>query len=140
MNSLNTHIKLLIPTFLVLFFFLMIRRPPRSTLFPYTTLFRSDSVRRRNVFPSCRCGDLPAHRITDGCLDCRVYGGGDDCRSPLGVRPSRLLTASAVVQTVLLAKQTRLSDGGPGRRTRADCRCAIRQARPLEHTIVWRIF
>src|SRR2546421_6705891 len=26
----------------VLFFFLMIRRPPRSTLFPYTTLFRSD--------------------------------------------------------------------------------------------------
>src|SRR5690348_17590343 len=26
------------------FFFLMIRRPPRSTLFPYTTLFRSGSV------------------------------------------------------------------------------------------------
>src|SRR2546421_6283254 len=26
---------------LVVFFFLMIRRPPRSTLFPYTTLFRS---------------------------------------------------------------------------------------------------
>src|SRR2546423_6220042 len=28
------------------FFFLMIRRPPRSTLFPYTTLFRSQPVRR----------------------------------------------------------------------------------------------
>src|SRR2546429_5935921 len=27
--------------FTILFFFLMIRRPPRSTLFPYTTLFRS---------------------------------------------------------------------------------------------------
>src|SRR6202040_4382106 len=27
--------------FSLLFFFLMIRRPPRSTLFPYTTLFRS---------------------------------------------------------------------------------------------------
>src|SRR2546422_7005811 len=26
------------------FFFLMIRRPPRSTLFPYTTLFRSEAV------------------------------------------------------------------------------------------------
>src|SRR6266508_5975178 len=26
------------------FFFLMIRRPPRSTLFPYTTLFRSNAV------------------------------------------------------------------------------------------------
>src|SRR5215510_16121292 len=29
------------------FFFLMIRRPPRSTLFPYTTLFRSGAVLRR---------------------------------------------------------------------------------------------
>src|SRR3989449_10030351 len=28
-------------SFMLLFFFLMIRRPPRSTLFPYTTLFRS---------------------------------------------------------------------------------------------------
>src|SRR2546426_12624808 len=28
-------------TFFLFFFFLMIRRPPRSTLFPYTTLFRS---------------------------------------------------------------------------------------------------
>src|SRR5256885_12148485 len=27
--------------FILYFFFLMIRRPPRSTLFPYTTLFRS---------------------------------------------------------------------------------------------------
>src|SRR6266567_5781347 len=32
---------------LFFFFFLMIRRPPRSTLFPYTTLFRSQTVRRR---------------------------------------------------------------------------------------------
>src|SRR2546423_9741609 len=30
------------PTNISLFFFLMIRRPPRSTLFPYTTLFRSE--------------------------------------------------------------------------------------------------
>src|SRR2546425_2723832 len=29
-------------TLLFIFFFLMIRRPPRSTLFPYTTLFRSE--------------------------------------------------------------------------------------------------
>src|SRR2546427_9047168 len=29
------------------FFFLMIRRPPRSTLFPYTTLFRSNSAAGR---------------------------------------------------------------------------------------------
>src|SRR3989440_1238610 len=31
----------------IVFFFLMIRRPPRSTLFPYTTLFRSNGGRRR---------------------------------------------------------------------------------------------
>src|SRR2546429_3178359 len=30
---------------LLIFFFLMIRRPPRSTLFPYTTLFRSGRAR-----------------------------------------------------------------------------------------------
>src|SRR5437899_4523677 len=29
---------------MVVFFFLMIRRPPRSTLFPYTTLFRSKTI------------------------------------------------------------------------------------------------
>src|SRR2546429_6111237 len=28
-------------SYIIFFFFLMIRRPPRSTLFPYTTLFRS---------------------------------------------------------------------------------------------------
>src|SRR3712207_7804287 len=32
------------------FFFLMIRRPPRSTLFPYTTLFRSLERRATNHF------------------------------------------------------------------------------------------
>src|SRR5882724_12324963 len=32
-------------SFFLSFFFLMIRRPPRSTLFPYTTLFRSDRPR-----------------------------------------------------------------------------------------------
>src|SRR5258705_4668898 len=39
----------------LLFFFLMIRRPPRSTLFPYTTLFRSARAGSR---PGCRrtCG------------------------------------------------------------------------------------
>src|SRR5256885_11101374 len=34
-----------------LFFFLMIRRPPRSTLFPYTTLFRSGWCAPRRTAP-----------------------------------------------------------------------------------------
>src|SRR3712207_7884908 len=32
-----------------MFFFLMIRRPPRSTLFPYTTLFRSERTREEHL-------------------------------------------------------------------------------------------
>src|SRR2546428_8883748 len=39
--------------FVLFFFFLMIRRPPRSTLFPYTTLFRSPMRRRSR--PGSRC-------------------------------------------------------------------------------------
>src|SRR5256885_13219978 len=39
----------------IMFFFLMIRRPPRSTLFPYTTLFRSD-VPRHAARPQGRRG------------------------------------------------------------------------------------
>src|SRR5476651_522265 len=44
--------------YLNLFFFLMIRRPPRSTLFPYTTLFRSPRPRTKSLLsrhrpPSC---------------------------------------------------------------------------------------
>src|SRR2546429_7090142 len=42
------------------FFFLMIRRPPRSTLFPYTTLFRSDQ--RPGEQRGHRQRPVPAHR------------------------------------------------------------------------------
>src|SRR3712207_8920406 len=39
----------------VFFFFLMIRRPPRSTLFPYTTLFRSHiGGKRELIAPLCQ--------------------------------------------------------------------------------------
>src|SRR3712207_9082810 len=55
----------------LIFFFLMIRRPPRSTLFPYTTLFRSlrhhlDRVRRRLPGNAARRGgDRPAGALFD---------------------------------------------------------------------------
>src|SRR2546422_532057 len=50
-----------IPTslFSIFFFFLMIRRPPRSTLFPYTTLFRSEH-RHDLAGP-----DVPGHRAVE---------------------------------------------------------------------------
>src|SRR5258707_7339795 len=68
---------------LFLFFFLMIRRPPRSTLFPYTTLFRSSDGQTR------RPGDLPPRHPPappprrpprgGGAGGCR--GGRKECRS-----------------------------------------------------------
>src|SRR3712207_8031755 len=47
------------------FFFLMIRRPPRSTLFPYTTLFRSLARPPRRTQPRTPrwAGSRPAHRL-----------------------------------------------------------------------------
>src|SRR3712207_7235230 len=45
----------------------MIRRPPRSTLFPYTTLFRSDSADER-----CGRRDHPGGRSTQGPHDQRT--------------------------------------------------------------------
>src|SRR3712207_9486863 len=44
------------------FFFLMIRRPPRSTLFPYTTLFRSRDGDRRPLARARRRGGGPLPR------------------------------------------------------------------------------
>src|SRR5256885_17259940 len=54
--SLCAIISLSCPSF---FFFLMIRRPPRSTLFPYTTLFRSPR-HDRELDPE-RLGPRPEH-------------------------------------------------------------------------------
>src|SRR3989440_558163 len=38
-----------VPGFVTFFFFLMIRRPPRSTLFPYTTLFRMEQLTKNQA-------------------------------------------------------------------------------------------
>src|SRR5256885_12999404 len=51
------------------FFFLMIRRPPRSTLFPYTTLFRSPPViirgQGRTASDRCPCAAQPGSAQVD---------------------------------------------------------------------------
>src|SRR2546429_9724260 len=55
------------------FFFLMIRRPPRSTLFPYTTLFRSDRVEwARNE--GMRVHDFGGVQVITGVLHLRGKG------------------------------------------------------------------
>src|SRR5690348_18507463 len=50
------------------FFFLMIRRPPRSTLFPYTTLFRSAHLDRARA---------QALELRDGGMDRGGHVGGE---------------------------------------------------------------
>src|SRR2546430_9252445 len=75
----------------------MIRRPPRSTLFPYTTLFRSSHVR----LAATAAADVPRARPRDG--------GGARARA---ARPGRseehtseLQSQSNIVCRLLLAKQ-----------------------------------
>src|SRR3712207_9171623 len=53
-----------------MFFFLMIRRPPRSTLFPYTTLFRSQA--ELALREALAMGADDAVLVTD-----RAFGGAD---------------------------------------------------------------
>src|SRR5476651_663734 len=48
---------------LALFFFLMIRRPPRSTLFPYTTLFRSHGIGAGSLLRGSWCRALRVRRF-----------------------------------------------------------------------------
>src|SRR5256885_15534899 len=61
----------------------MIRRPPRSTLFPYTTLFRSRAEQggtgiseRENEARSARSGGEPARGPADAALDAGPHGAG----------------------------------------------------------------
>src|SRR2546427_802145 len=68
----------------------MIRRPPRSTLFPYTTLFRSGSISRR---PSCCCRPpRPRPSATPRCASPTPSAGR---RPPVQRRPGTLRTARA---------------------------------------------
>src|SRR5205814_9802929 len=51
-------------TYTLIFFFLFLRRPPRSTLFPYTTLFRSmdELAQCYNVLPQLDINNTIDHR------------------------------------------------------------------------------
>src|SRR3712207_9118024 len=63
----------------MIFFFLMIRRPPRSTLFPYTTLFRSpgaDVVCRALGGPSFAGGIVPAAHRRSAAVGRQCPGAG----------------------------------------------------------------
>src|SRR2546427_4032501 len=91
-----------------LFFFLMIRRPPRSTLFPYTTLFRSplrESAERGRHHPRHRRRPRAAvqaqHRAAPGPVDpaCRLHGTRSEEHT------SELQSQSNLVCRLLLEKK-----------------------------------
>src|SRR2546430_3582001 len=70
------------------FFFLMIRRPPRSTLFPYTTLFRSRIVRALTTRPEVN--QYRADHGIHGTLTAAAMLGsrdGDDAGKEINVSP-----------------------------------------------------
>src|SRR5437867_9047646 len=81
-----------------LFFFLMIRRPPRSTLFPYTTLFRSGArvghpapraCRRRRRLRRCRSEEHTSELQSPYDLVCRLLLEKKKKKYPLiNIRPS----------------------------------------------------
>src|ERR1017187_10867271 len=69
------RLSLIIHLACVVFFFLMIRRPPRSTLFPYTTLFRSgiNPAKARKV----------ARRAVEEVRGCRSEEHTSELQSPM---------------------------------------------------------
>src|SRR5258708_21493141 len=82
----------LLSTIFLFFFFLMIRRPPRSTLFPYTTLFRSLHRRGRRF-------RLGPRRVWQG----RTRGRRDQDRSE--EHTSELQSPDHLVCRLLLEKK-----------------------------------
>src|SRR3712207_6963343 len=84
-------------SFIVYVFFLMIRRPPRSTLFPYTTLFRSrDRAVVREVHQAPLDGPQQTHQHSE-------HDGDDHRRSE--EHTSELQSRQYLVCRLLLEKK-----------------------------------
>src|SRR3712207_8896784 len=88
------------------FFFLMIRRPPRSTLFPYTTLFRSSD----EALDRCAAEPRRLDRVRTGVRRSggAKLGGGRDHLGRLGrseEHTSELQSRQYLVCRLLLAKK-----------------------------------
>src|SRR5690349_23390564 len=90
-------------------FFLMIRRPPRATLFPYTTLFRSDRGSSRGVGADQGRTDRtqrPAHQSGDADdLDRDRQGRRDEAGDRSEEHTSELQSRRDLVCRLLLEKK-----------------------------------
>src|SRR3712207_8683562 len=96
----------------MVFFFLMIRRPPRSTLFPYTTLFRSARLGSRGGCRSARSAaprpDLRGGRRSRSRRRRCVAGRATRCRGPANrseEHTSELQSRQYLVCRLLLEKK-----------------------------------
>src|SRR2546430_11913445 len=90
----------------------MIRRPPRSTLFPYTTLFRSEPPRgeRCDFLHRWPCGGSPLARQADsrasqGCVSRRGCCHRESGLERSEEHTSELQSQSKIVCRLLLAKK-----------------------------------
>src|SRR5256885_12186279 len=90
---------------ILFFFFLMIRRPPRSTLFPYTTLFRSHPTRLQRARGAAHRGarvDAPGRRRLLPVGEARVRPRSEE-------HTSELQSPCNLVCRLLLEKKTQMT-------------------------------
>src|SRR3989441_8881946 len=91
----------------------MIRRPPRSTLFPYTTLFRSHVLRHRSVHRRGECIDRLQSLLSEPLVEPRAFGAGDRGRFPQCVEQHLPRRGMATDLADWLARQRRhAAEGG----------------------------
>src|SRR5258708_31475146 len=101
----------------------MIRRPPRSTLFPYTTLFRSAPAGR---LPGEAAGAGPAH------VPVRPRRANDPAQAPAGAgqrseeHTSELQSPDHLVCRLLLEKKKTQEPGGDEQDAAPYCTHAVR--------------
>src|SRR2546421_9614120 len=94
----------------------MIRRPPRSTLFPYTTLFRSSSANNAGVRMAATDPVTPSSTLATRFRLTAVY----DCLQDRKSNTSELQSRSDLVCRLLLEKKKKRDQGHPqGRATTA---------------------
>src|SRR2546427_401622 len=106
------------------FFFLMIRRPPRSTLFPYTTLFRSRARQVQASGAGRRLGTDPAIGVPRDLRRVLRPRGEDRRRRRSEEHTSELQSQSNLVCRLLLEKKNS-RDRGESRGGSRSVKCAL---------------
>src|SRR5260221_7010825 len=102
----------------------MIRRPPRSTLFPYTTLFRSDS----SVFP---IPPQPAQRAADKERRFRARAASSPRLPRSEEHTSELQSHSDLVCRLLLEKKKKKTTGRSPSKTHGNTQLDVATERQL---------